>query len=165
MKSVENYKRIEGYVKGLPVIILIFCCLAGYSQNKLKRNKMFLKLTVIPVIEGVCSNEATLRVFEGNIARFNSSGKIKNDFFLEKNKRYTIKVSRPGYKEKLIKVSTKIPKNVNENSLYAYEMKAELIPRESLIKDGNESPVVLAFNEEKQGINDTKASVVLAVMK
>ncbi len=66
--------------------MLTALAVVGYAQNAAYIGKNFLKITVITIVDGIANNETNVHLLENNIPLSKCSGKIKNEFFLQKTK-------------------------------------------------------------------------------
>lgn len=159
MEFEKTYQKSKGLlVKALVGLMLIFISFRVDAQAE--KSKNVLKLTVIPMVEDIYNNECYVQLLENNIALSTSSGKIHNVFYLKKDKEYTIKITRAGCPDKIVNVSTKIPAD-SEGLLYAYEVKAQMHPKNGAAKEITESPLVVAFNDEIQEFSNNDMGLVI----
>ena len=113
-----------------------------------------LKLTVIPKVNGKADTESYVKLYYAgqSVVLWNSSARVKNHFILQKNRDYTVVISKAGFPDKVINISTKLPEGYDSVELYTYKMEVEL---PTIKKPAHITPqTTIAFNKEKNAFDD-----------
>ena len=135
-----------------------------------KRDTMeCLEITGMVTINEKPQSDVTVQLWLENaeITKIELKKEFKFKFFLKKNAAYSIVVSRPGYLNRIVSISTRLPMDVTTEDLFRFNFEMELIP-ETAAKDPfytdfptaniSYNPVLDAFeNDDKYSKNIKKA--------
>jgi hypothetical protein len=147
-----------GIVKKLVLLaILALSAVFAFAQDAVQ----CLKVKVRPTVDGKTAEGVNIRLYLDNneMLRVDSTDERYAVFVLERDKNYTIEVSKEGRFTRRVSISTRMPEELETGPLFKYVMDIELPPSVDLADDFYmDFPIaIISYNEDRDRFEHSKA--------
>jgi hypothetical protein len=128
---MRKYIRYHFVVIVLLSFLFTFLSLDGNCSSLVKRDSTdCLEIAGMVTINDKPQTDVKVQLWLGNekIDSLDLKKEFKFRFILKRESVYSIVVSRPGFLNRIVSISTKLPKDVSTESLFRFSFEMELIP-------------------------------------